>query len=1257
MDERLVGVRRALRFGCIAILCLAAGGCFLGDDDSPPPPDAVAPTPPPGHPPGDGAGTIAGLVVDSRSGSALAGATVSAGGVVATTDSAGRYVLASVAAGDRMAVTVSKAGYAATQVRPRVDAGATVLGLVVRLTPVALRQSFDASQGVTASMRQSSARAELPAAGLVRSIGGGPAGGTVTIELTPLNPGQDPANLPGDYRWAAGAADSGVFESFGAVDVALRDAAGRSLDLAPGRRALLRIPVSTRAAGVPSTLPLYAFDRASGLWSAQGEARLGGSAPNRYFEAMVAHFSIWGVGMPVDTLTVRGCVQDTSARRVADAVVVGLGLDHSLQTSAVTAADGTFSLQVQREGETEIVAALDPRRSAARVVGELDADTTLDGCLVLSSGAVAATFSRQPQDAVASPGAYAMFRAEAQGSPPLRYQWQRNGKPIAGATAPVLVVDPVAVADSGAQYRVVAVNPTGGKTSRAATLTVHQVVTPPTIVTAPRNRTVFLGHRAGFRVVAHAGGRSLTYQWSRNGQPIGRAVQPSYTTPPATEADQGSTYDVVVGVAGTSLRVASRAATLKVTVPGKPVVLRAPVSTRVVVGSTATFDVLASSPSPLGYLWLRDGKPIPGAVHASYTTPPTTLADNQSGYSVVVRVVGTSLVSATVPAVLSVIPPFGPWADPPHDVLVLAGQPAGFAASVSGSPPFTYQWLRNDTPIPGATASSYEIPSTTAADDAARFSYRVTNANATQTSGAAALTVLSPTSGAGLYLADFAGPEIAARKLLFADGGAPLSTQALVMINSFHPDAAAKAEAAGTIQAEVIALNEGTVQASMVSGLHQRYRIYFDRSGVLKRLDLQSSGTLPQAVRMSTLTASQVCAKGGIRAEPRVDGSDLANASRGWAFFRAPGPDGQCGTADDGAWAVRMTMSETDAPLSIGQPLAAVRDDQGALTGLLVRVGRAVRRLDADLAAPVTLFTQSSSDIATLGTAFGAAAPGVWLYGSASALYGYRLDSAAGVLPTALASLTNGETIASLLGGGSGAEAWLALRGNSSTRILRVTDDLTVRQTAALRYAVSSFGVTTGHVIVKSVAPRRERRVVAVAKADGAETTLDQEQSDYEILDVAVSGDNVYRSWIQFIDRDVAEGISVSRPDGGNGGSVAGSVLIGTVAPPVLRVTSGFPQVHALYTAGTSFLDYLAGQSVTLIEGPTRAQLFDYGAFRLERCGFAGLGATVDPPSLPMQFGGAGLFRYHYVTNDLYAFTSDKAGLRKVAYFPLPTCP
>lgn len=67
-----------------------------------------------------------------------------------------------------------------------------------------------------------------------------------------------------------------------------------------------------------------------------------------------------------------------------------------------------------------------------------------------------------------------------------------------------------------------------------------------------------------------------------------------------------------------------------------PTITQQPVKKSVRVGAVAKFSVVASGDAPLVYQWLKNGSAINGATSASYTTPPTTTADNGARFSVIV---------------------------------------------------------------------------------------------------------------------------------------------------------------------------------------------------------------------------------------------------------------------------------------------------------------------------------------------------------------------------------------------------------------------------------------------------------------------------------------------------------------------------------------------------------------------------------------------------------------------------------------------
>lgn len=101
------------------------------------------------------------------------------------------------------------------------------------------------------------------------------------------------------------------------------------------------------------------------------------------------------------------------------------------------------------------------------------------------------TLLRQPVGQQVSAGQAAAFTVAAEGSPPLRYQWQRDGVNLSGETGPRLTVASVVAADSGARFRVRVSNSVGAVLSAEAVLTVTGGTAPVATFVMPAEGTRF----------------------------------------------------------------------------------------------------------------------------------------------------------------------------------------------------------------------------------------------------------------------------------------------------------------------------------------------------------------------------------------------------------------------------------------------------------------------------------------------------------------------------------------------------------------------------------------------------------------------------------------------------------------------------------------------------------------------------------------------------------------------------------------------
>lgn len=79
-----------------------------------------------------------------------------------------------------------------------------------------------------------------------------------------------------------------------------------------------------------------------------------------------------------------------------------------------------------------------------------------------------------------------------------------------------------------------------------------------------------------------------------------------------------------------------------------------PQSQTVLVGQSASFAVDVVGVGPITYRWRRNGVDIPGATSFTYITPPATLADDGTLFTV--RVCNDVMCLTSSPALLSVLP-------------------------------------------------------------------------------------------------------------------------------------------------------------------------------------------------------------------------------------------------------------------------------------------------------------------------------------------------------------------------------------------------------------------------------------------------------------------------------------------------------------------------------------------------------------------------------------------------------------------------
>jgi 6-phosphogluconolactonase (cycloisomerase 2 family) len=325
-------------------------------------------------------------------------------------------------------------------------------------------------------------------------------------------------------------------------------------------------------------------------------------------------------------------------------------------------------------------------------------------------------------------------------------------------------------------------------TGAATRINVIQQSALPAIVDAPRSMLVRSGQTASLSATA-VGAPAPTLQWQTraandNGAwaDVAGATGGSHTTAVLALADNGRQYRVVASNPLGS--AASAGVTVSVSdVDVAPSISSQPAALSVVAGSEAVFAVVARGTEALSYQWRRNGVAITGANAPVLKLAAVSEAD-ATGYSV--QVSNTAGTVTSDAALLSVSAGVAPAVAPtivtqPVSVLVNSGNTATFAVGVSGSGPLSYQWLRNGSPISGATSAFYSMAAATIGD-AATYAVQVSNSVGSETSWNVVLTVIQSEQPAAVTLVSHPSPQIqspggSATFAVAVTGSGPISYQ------------------------------------------------------------------------------------------------------------------------------------------------------------------------------------------------------------------------------------------------------------------------------------------------------------------------------------------------------------------------------------------------------------------------------------------------------------------------------------------------
>ncbi|MBI5385264.1 MAG: immunoglobulin domain-containing protein [Verrucomicrobia bacterium] len=337
--------------------------------------------------------------------------------------------------------------------------------------------------------------------------------------------------------------------------------------------------------------------------------------------------------------------------------------------------------------------------------------------------------TQPPQDRTVNQGISATFRVEANGYPPLRYQWRKDGAPVPSGTNVFLTV--LTTNAPAVFYDVVVTNAYGAVTSAPARLIVRTQA--PGITVEPVSQVACTGSSISFTSTAGGIG-PFTFRWQLDGSPVGSpSTNGLLRLTNVTSADAGDYRVVVTNLYGA---VTSAVASLTVDSP-LPVITVQPRSLLGYAGNSVAFNVQAVSCSPAGFQWRSNGVALAGATNTSLSFFPLRL-DMTADYDVVVANTSGSVTSQLAILVVTNSPPV--LTCQPQSKTVSAGSFVFFSVCFSSPYPSGLQWWHDGQPV-SASVSNLLVISNVWTNHAGHYWCVVTNRDGRATSDVATLTV------------------------------------------------------------------------------------------------------------------------------------------------------------------------------------------------------------------------------------------------------------------------------------------------------------------------------------------------------------------------------------------------------------------------------------------------------------------------------------------------------------------------------------
>lgn len=279
--------------------------------------------------------TITGIISDA-SGNPVQGVVVKAGSSQSVTNVYGAYLLENIQVNNkRFVVSTTKPGYFESVKAVAFMKESKCHYVHLFMMQRNLTGTFNAQTGGTIQI-SGTATIQFPA-NSVADLNGNPYTGSVKVYSAFINP-----DYPDFYRMIPGGdlraetvnGNDRVLTSYGMIKTELFGQNGQPLNLAAGKKAMLRFPVAaSQLPQAPGTMPLWYLDEETALWQEEGTAILSGG----FYEGEVAHFTWWNCDIPSMLCNIHGQVVDCQGNPMPNVTIL-----FNNQYTLTTNSNGTY---------------------------------------------------------------------------------------------------------------------------------------------------------------------------------------------------------------------------------------------------------------------------------------------------------------------------------------------------------------------------------------------------------------------------------------------------------------------------------------------------------------------------------------------------------------------------------------------------------------------------------------------------------------------------------------------------------------------------------------------------------------------------------------------------------------------------------------------------------------------------------------------------------------------------------------------------